>query len=44
MSIRNLIGEIAQEWPDYKALVTTKKSERAYDLVVNKFPKQQQDA
>ena len=40
MSIRNLIGEIAQEWPDYKALVTTKKSERAYDLVVNKFPKQ----
>ena len=40
MSIRNLIGEIAQEWPDYKALVETKKSERAYDLVVNKFPKQ----
>jgi hypothetical protein len=40
MSIRNLIGEIAQEWPKYKALVETKKSERAYDLVVNKFPKQ----
>ena len=40
MSIRNLIGEIAQEWPDYKALVETKKSERAYDLVVNKFPEQ----
>lgn len=40
MSIRNLIGEIAQEWPEYKALVKVEQAGRAYDLVVNKFPKQ----
>ena len=40
MSIRNLIGEIAQEWPEYKALVKVEQAGRAYDLVVNKFPEQ----
>ena len=40
MNIRNLISEIAQEWPDYKALVKVEQAKRAYDLVVNKFPEQ----
>ena len=40
MSIRNLIGEIVQEWPEYKRLGKTDKNAPAYDLVVNKFPEE----
>ena len=40
MNIRNLISEIALEWPEYKARVKVEQAGRAYDLVVNKFPEQ----
>ena len=40
MNIRNLISELALEWPEYKALVKVEQAGRAYDLVVNKFPEQ----
>lgn len=40
MAIRNLVHDIAVEWPKYKALRKVDKAARAYDLVVNKFPRE----
>ena len=40
MTIRNLISEIAAEWPNYKELGKVNKTAQAHKLVVNEFPKE----
>ena len=39
MTIRNLISEIAAEWPNYKELGKVNKTAQAHKLVVNEFQK-----